>query len=245
MSRSLETIVKSAARASVFSTGRKVKAPKIKLPRGFRLNEQLKMDGIKFLSALPPAGFPAVFFDPQYRGVLDKLSYGNEGQKRGRARAGLRQMKEKTIKEFIEGINRILMPSGHLFLWMDKFHLCTGFSNWFEGTQLDVVDMMTWKKKRMGMGYRTRRISEYVIILQKQPRRAKDVWRIHTIPDVWEEDVPRNGHTHTKTVELQGALIEAVSEPGDIILDPAGGSFSVMKACRLKNRNFLGCDING
>ena len=230
---------------SVFSSKRKITAPEVKLPPGFRLNERLKMDGIKFLSALPLNGFPAVFFDPQYRGVLDKLNYGNEGQKRGRERSELKQMPEKTIRGFILGIDRILMPSGHLFLWTDKFHLCTGLSHWLTGTRLDVVDMMTWNKERIGMGYRTRRTGEYVVILQKQPLRAKDVWRIHNIPDVWSEKVKRNGHTHSKPVELQGALIEAVSLPEDIIVDPAAGSFSVSKAARLKGRNFLGCDING
>ena len=95
------------------------------------------------------------------------------------------------------------------------------------------------------MGYRTRRMSEHVIILQKEPRRAKGVWMIHTIPDVWPEEVKRNGHTHKKPVRLQGELIAAVSNAGDIVIDPAAGSFSVMEACKLRGRNFLGCDLNG
>ena len=231
--------------ASVFSSERKLKAPKVTLPRGFKLNKRLKMEGIKFLSALPEGGFPAVFFDPQYRGVLDKMNYGNEGRKRGRARAALKQMPEKTIRGFIQEIHRILLPSGHLFLWTDKFHLCTGLSRWLRETDLEVVDMMTWNKGRIGMGYRTRRTGEYAVILQKAPRRAKDVWRVHNIPDVWPEKIKKNGHTHTKPAGLQSALIEAVTAPGDIVVDPAAGSFSVMEAARSKNRNFLGCDIEG
>ena len=34
------------------------------------------------------------------------------------------------------------------------------------------------------MGYRTRRKSEYCLVLQKVPLRAKGVWRSHNIPDV-------------------------------------------------------------
>ena len=56
-----------------------------------------------------------MFFDPQYRGVLDKLKYGNEGKKRGRARAQLEQMNEETIITFIKEINRILKPSNTSF----------------------------------------------------------------------------------------------------------------------------------
>ena len=243
--QSIKSHSNSMAPAPVFSAERKIKSPKIKLTRGIRLNKRLKMDGIKFLAQLPESRIPVAFFDPQYRGVLDKLKYGNEGKKRGKARSDLPQMEEEKIQKFIFGINRVLMPSGHLFLWMDKFHLCTGFSNWLTGTQLHVVDMMTWNKKRIGMGYRTRRMSEYIVILQKEPRRAKGVWKIHTIPDILEEEVKRNGHIHSKPVGLQGRLIEAVSHAGDIVIDPAAGSFSVMEACKSYERNFLGCDING
>jgi site-specific DNA-methyltransferase (adenine-specific) len=62
-------------------------------------------------------------FDPQYRGVLDKQKYGNEGS-RQKGRAALSQMNESDIRTFILEIDRALMPSGHLLLWIDKFHLC-------------------------------------------------------------------------------------------------------------------------
>lgn len=239
--------VKSSGQAkpSVFSSSRETKAPAIKLPRGLEYNRRLKMDGLKFLYKLPRASFPVSFFDPQYRGILDKMSYGNEGENRGKARASLEQMSEETIARFIKAIDQVLIPSGHLFLWMDKFHLCTGFKDWLKGAQLDIVDMLTWDKAKIGMGYRTRRKAEYLVVLQKQPRRAKGLWRVHNIPDVWYEEVKRNGHTHRKPASLQAELIAAVSNNGDVVLDPAAGSFSVMEACRLRKRNFLGCDLNG
>ena len=203
------------------------------------------MDGLHFLSKLPVEGVSIAFFDPQYRGILDKMAYGNEGKSRGKARATLKQMSDDLISHFIQGMDRVLIPSGHLFLWMDKFHLCTGFSGWLDGTNLDVVDMVTWNKGKIGMGYRTRRMSEYLVVLQKLPRKAKGVWKLHDIPDVWPEDVKRNGFTHKKPVGLQAKLIEAVSDEGDVVIDPAAGSFSVMEACQMKNRLFLGCDLNG
>lgn len=234
-----------ALTATVFSRAREVEAPELKLPEGLRLNVRLKMDGLKFLAKLPEGKIPVAFLDPQYRGVLDKLGYGNEGERRGRARCELPQMTAEMIHKFVRGIDAALMPSGHLFLWMDKYHLCTGFSDWLGGTQLDIVDMLTWNKGKMGMGYRTRRLGEYLVVLQKGPRRAKGVWKVHNIPDVWHEEVKRNGHTHKKPVDLQGELIAAVSNEGDIVVDPAAGSFSVMEACKMRGRNFLGCDING
>lgn len=234
-------------KSKVFSSSRNIDAPRTKLPRGLKYNTRLKMDGCKFLAKLPMESIPVAFFDPQYRGVLDKLSYGNEGVTRGKARASLEQMSAEKIRAFILAIDKALISSGHLFLWMDKYHLCSGFDSWLTGTNLDVVDMLTWDKGRIGMGYRTRRSSEHVIVLQKQPRKAKGVWTIHNIPDVWREKVLKNGHTHThrKPLNLQGILLEAVSHPNDIVIDPAAGSFSVLEACRAKGRNFLGCDLNG
>ncbi len=237
--------VADTAITNVFSNKRNIKSPNLVLPRSLGLNKRLQMDGLKFLSKIPDETIPVAFFDPQYRGVLDKLSYGNEGEKRGKARASLPQMKEEVIAKFIQGIDKTLIPSGHLFLWMDKFHLCTGFSDWLSGTTLEVVDMLTWDKGKIGMGYRTRRRSEHLIILQKSPRKAKGVWKLHNIPDVWLEEVNRNGFTHKKPVQLQKALIASVSNLGDVVIDPASGSFSVMESCKLCGRNFLGCDING
>ena len=230
--------------ASVFSSDRDIAIPQVSLPPGYHFNTRLQTEGVEFLAGLPEAISPVAFLDPQYRGVLDHLSYGNEGKNRGKRRSALPQMTDN-INDFIRGLNRALIPSGHLFLWIDKYHLCTGFSEWLDGTALEVVDMITWDKQRMGMGYRTRRRSEYLMVLQKLPRRAKGVWTIHNIPDVWAEKVTGNHGVHPKPIGLQGELIEAVSNRGDVVIDPAAGSFTVLEACQIRGRNFLGCDING
>ena len=196
------------------------------------------------MAELPDASIAAAFFDPQYRGVLDKLSYGNEGVRRGQRRTALPQMDAATIAEFIRAINRVLGPSGHLFLWIDKFHLCSGIHPWLENTDLETVDLITWYKKRIGMGYRTRRTAEYLAVLQKRPKRAKGIWTRHDIPDVWEER-PTSKFTHAKPMGLHQALIEATTALGDPVLDPAAGSFGVLDACRAAGRVFVGCDLNG
>lgn len=230
---------------NVFSTERVVQAPPIDLPDLLKPNTRLKMDGLKFLSHLPNESVPVAFFDPQYRGVLDKMNYGNEGKNREKRRCALMQMPEELIAKFIQGIHKVLIPSGHLFLWIDKFHLCQGFGTWIDGTQLDVVDLIVWDKERFGMGYRSRRVSEYCVVLQKHPRRAKGVWKIHNIRDVWREKTETKNHPHQKPVGLQGQLIATVSNEGDYVIDPAAGSFSVMEAALSRNRNFIGCDLEG
>ncbi|CDK99962.1 Modification methylase HhaII [Magnetospirillum gryphiswaldense MSR-1 v2] len=109
------------------------------------------MNGLHMLASLKSEVVATAFFDPQYRGVLDKLGYGNEGA-RQQGRAALAQMDVDTISRFIEQISRVLRPSGHLFLWIDKFHLCEGVQPWLAGTDLEIVDLITWNKGKFGMG---------------------------------------------------------------------------------------------
>jgi site-specific DNA-methyltransferase (adenine-specific) len=245
--RSATTLVPSTSyNKIVFSAIRDLVQPDFEIPGKLKLNRPQKMDGLKLLTAIPVASVPLVFFDPQYRSVLDKQQYGNEGE-RQKSRAELPQMDDSTIKRFVYQIERVLMPSGHLMLWVDKFIVCRGIHFLLEGSALQLVDMITWNKGRMGMGYRTRRYSEHLVVLQKIPVRAKGVWRVHNIPDVWDEKI-ENGdrnHTHSKPVGLQERLIEAVTNAGDIVVDPAAGGYSVLKAAHSTERRFLGCDLLG
>lgn len=248
LGKTFDEVVEAVAKPkgkNVFSGIRSIVQPHFNLPTGLKLDAPQKMDGLKLLKALPKMSVPLVFFDPQYRSILEKQQYGNEGE-RHKKRVELPQMSDKTIRKFLAEIERVLMPSGHLMLWVDKFIICSGIHSLLEGSGLQLVDMITWNKERMGMGYRSRRYSEHLVVLQKFPVRAKGVWRIHDIPDVWTEKM--NGdknHTHAKPLNLQSKLIRAVTNKGDVIVDPAAGGYSVLKAARETGRHFLGCDILG
>lgn len=208
------------------------------------LNKKNQMNGLDLLAMLPEQSIKIAFFDPQYRGVLDKMAYGNEGKNRGKERSALPQMTEDIIAQFIKEIDRVLLPNGYLFLWVDKFHLVEGVKPWLNHTpNLSVVDMITWDKQKIGMGYRSRRRSEYLVIIQKQPKKAKSTWVLHNIPDVWAEKLSSKPHTHAKPIELQKQLILATTAEEDLILDPASGGYSVFEACKQTNRQFIGCDL--
>lgn len=250
INKDFDTIVKSVAdyspkTKSVFSSKRDLVNPTFIEVKGLKLNKRQKMDGLKMLKMLDDNTIPLVFFDPQYRSILDKQNYGNEGESRGKNRSELPQMDDKMIKDFLKEIERVLTPSGHLMMWVDKYIVCNGINSFFEGMGLQLVDMITWNKQRMGMGYRSRRYSEHLVIFQKKPVRAKGVWRVHDIPDVWTEKIEDKNHTHAKPIELQKRLIKAVTNVGDVVVDPSAGGFSVMRSANEMERNFLGCDILG
>ena len=210
---------------------------------GFVLDEVNIGDGMELLESLNDGVVSAAVFDPQYRGVLDHQNYGNEGA-RQKHRASLQQMPNDVIHLFMIEIARVLKPSGHVFLWLDKFHLCEGMNSWIEGLPLFKVDLIIWEKGNWGMGSRSRHKSEPVMVLQKAPKKAKGYWTRHDIPDVIAEKVARKGHSHKKPIELQRKLLDATTKEGDLIVDPAAGSFSVLQSVKeLPGRRFLGCDL--
>jgi site-specific DNA-methyltransferase (adenine-specific) len=90
----------------------------------------------------------------------------------------------------------------------------------------ECVDLIVWDSLRMGNGYRSRRRGSYLPVLQKPPRDAKSTWHNHSIPDRWPEKVDRTLHPHIKPIGLIRELIGAVTRPGDLVVDPAAGSFT-------------------
>ena len=211
-------------------------------------NQRNRGDGLRLLRSLRSNSVPLIFFDPQYREILDKMSYGNKTKMTERLE--LPQMSADTISKFQEEIYRVLRPSGHLMQWVDKFILCEGLPI----SSIATVDLMTWEKSRIGMGYRTRRKCEYLVIKQKLPKRAKGVWTDKSIPDVWThqmeiDEIEKNDtrisrrHPHAKPEGLQRRLIEATTRRGQLVVDPTAGGYSVMRSAMACGRQFLGCDV--
>ncbi len=213
-------------------------------------NQKNIIDGYNLLLNLPEESISATFFDPQYRSVLDKMDYGNEGERQIK-RVKLQQMDDRVIINFLSAITDSLIPSGYLFMWIDKFILCEashlrffGAIN-FDKTQMNLVDMITWDKQAFGMGYRSRRTAEHLLIYQKTPKMIKS-WKDKSIRDIWSEKIehPRSGNPHRKPTGLIERLINSVTNESDFVCDPCAGSYTVMDVCKKNNRNFIGSDIS-
>ena len=217
-------------------------------------NKKLLENGLTLLRNLPPQSVSACFFDPQYRAIMDKMNYGNEGKSRQSKRIALPQMSNTLITEFLIDIAQAIKPGGYVFFWMDKYTLAEGIHitlleaanrNLEPRERLIQVDMITWDKGRIAQGYRSRGKSEFCLILQKWPKGIK-TWKNKSIPDVWTEKIlqPRKGHPHKKPTLLLLDLIRCVTQERDVILDPCAGSFITFDLCKVTNRNFIGCDIS-
>jgi site-specific DNA-methyltransferase (adenine-specific) len=110
------------------------------------------------------------------------------------------------------------------------------------------VDLIAWDNQRIGMGKRSRHRGDYVIVLQRPPLKARATWRDHSISSRWAEKIdlkryPRKLYPHTKPIGLIKRLIAAVTEVGDLVVDPAAGSYTAMHAAHQPGRNFIGCDL--
>jgi site-specific DNA-methyltransferase (adenine-specific) len=213
------------------------------LDRTTTLNRNIAQrgDALTLLRALPDGCAPLVWFDPQHRGVLDHLKFGNEGA-RQRGRAQLPAMSEDYIDEVCGEIARVLRPSGYCMRWMDTHNLCEGLHLRVRA-HIQPVDLIAWDSLRIGMGKRSRRRGDYLLVLQKPPIKAGATWRDHGIPSRWSEKIDRKLHPHMKPIGLIARLIVATTEPGELVVDPAAGSFTVMHAAHQLGREFVGCDL--
>jgi hypothetical protein len=88
------------------------------LTRYAKFNVVQQGDALELLRSLPHGCTPLVFFDPQYRAVLDKLKFGNEGA-RQKERALLPAMSGDYIDACCRAAVLVLRGSGYLMLWAD------------------------------------------------------------------------------------------------------------------------------
>jgi site-specific DNA-methyltransferase (adenine-specific) len=199
-------------------------------------------DALALLRSLPDGCAALGFFDPQFRELLARQRYGNEGERQG-GRAQLPAMSTDYIDAVVREFARVLAASGYLMRWTDKFCLCEGHHLRIPSDLLKVVDLIATDNERIGQGYRTRYRGDFLLVMQKSPIKARATWRDHAIPDRWVEKVDRRVHPHVKPIELITRLIAACSKPNDLIVDPAAGSFTVLDAARRLKRTFVGCDL--
>lgn len=205
------------------------------------MNARNKIDAATLMAALPDASAALVILDPQYRAVLDAMQFGNEGA-RQQARAALPQMDDAKIAGIVEECARVLRAGGHLALWVDKYMIGEAHHHRYfrRVPRLRRVDLLCWGTLRFGMGKRTRRACEYLVIAQKEPLSG---WRDHGIRDFWPEAAERDNHAHAKPYQLTERLVQALTRRGELVVDPCAGSFMTLDVCQATGRDFLGGDV--
>ena len=116
----------------------------------YQFNIAQRGDALELLHSLSDECAPLAFFDPQHRGMLDKLKFGNEGA-RQKGRAKLPAMSESYIDEVCREAVRVLAPSGYLLRWIDTFGLCEGHHLRIADA-IKCVDLIAWDNLRLRTG---------------------------------------------------------------------------------------------
>lgn len=218
-------------------------------------NLKLRVDGLDLLSRIPAESISCSVFDPEYRHQLDKMKFGNEGKSRLAKRIELHQMTHDVIVDFMHGIYKALIPRGYMFMWVDKFtigesihtQLIKDMENRIgeKGKSVRLVDLFVWDKGRNGLGKRSRRRNEILLVIQKKTF-GISTWKDKGMPDTFQEKLinPRSKHPHRKPMIFTERLVKCVTNEGDYVLDPCAGSFDLLEVCKRIGRNFIGGDIS-
>ena len=208
------------------------------VPR-WKRNVAQRGDAFDLLTSLPDACAALAFFDPQHRGVLDKLAFGNEGARqrercclacdgrglhrcllpRDRARAGA----ERLLHALARHLWALRGPSpGRRRLPEIRRSHCLGQLAPRHGQALAAA-------RRLSAGAATAARDRDELA---RPRHFEQMGR----------EVNRKIHPHAKPVDLIERLIAAVTLPGDLVIDPAAGGFGVLHAALRLGRQSIGCD---
>lgn len=154
------------------------------------------------------------------------------------------------LRAFVRESKRVLRPGGYLFLWVEKRHILNREWHTWLPRGLAAVDVIVWDTLVGDPGAPDGRAwatshAAYLIVTQRPPRNPDPGWKQQAIPDVWREERIQHQPFVPTPPGLLARLIEASTNDGDLVIDPAAGTFTVLDVCKERGRVFLGCDLNG
>lgn len=109
---------------------------------------------------------------------------------------------------------------------------------------LELRGSLVWVKNATGMGDLKRTFApahERILHLA----RPAALMRIREGDVLQASRVVSEDHPTEKPIDLLAALVRAVTEPGDLVVDPFAGTASTIEAACRAGRNGWGCEING
>ena len=141
-------------------------------------------------------------------------------------------------------------PDGRLYRWDNLTNPNKNRPN-LTYEFLGVTRVWRWSRERMQAAY------EAGLVVQRRPgdvpqlKRYLDEQKGRPLGDVWVDIPPINsqarermGYPTQKPLALLRRIIEASTNPGDVVLDPFAGCGTTVVAARDLNRRFVGIDIS-
>jgi len=124
----------------------------------------------------------------------------------------------------------------------DSLLVYTRSNRWVFKPQFDKRDEIFRKKKQAKIGGKSvnaRDAQGNIIYLDLDKRKVDDVWRI---PLLVRTAAEYTGYPTQKTEELLSRIIDAASQPGDLVLDAFAGSGTTCAVAEKMDRRWIGID---
>ncbi len=205
-------------------------------------NQIIKGDCEKILKLIPTGSIKAVVMDGPY--VLHTRKGKNTG-------CYAHTDYIKGIAPFCEGFSvNILKEIVRICEKINGIFFCSAaqldfYISFFQ--QYDNVEIIlhTWQKTNPLCAKGTMLCdTEYIVqVVDKSLLDEVDTTPEHFISPKYTKLKKKYGHGTIKPVEIMTKLIEKVSEPGDLILDPFCGTNSTGVSALMCGRDFIGCEI--
>jgi site-specific DNA-methyltransferase (adenine-specific) len=198
------------------------------------------------LKIIPDGTASLAVLDPQTKANLDYLAFGNLGVGRGRSRVALRQQEVEEITALGLELRRTLKPSGYIARWVTPFELGQGLFH-IEGMR--VAAIMVWDSGKPSYPQRVAYRGGFVVFMQRAPfgvraRRLPVQWA-KVLPGIYFERIryPRSQHAHKKPIGMTAEIIQAITKPGDTVIDATAGGHTVLAAALGCHRHCWSTDV--
>lgn len=145
------------------------------------------------------------------------------------------------IKDWIYECYRVLKSETHLYV-MTNFLNLQDYMQEIQNAGFELHNLLIWEKNNATPNRWYMKNCEYIIFARKGAAKAINNCGTKTVMQF--ANVKNRIHPTEKPVELLKTLIENSSNPGDIVLDPFGGSFSTALACLMTGRKAISFELD-
>ena len=138
---------------------------------------------------------------------------------------------------------RILREGGHFYCFTDWKQL-RNMMDCIEMGSLKINNLVCWDKTHFGMGSGYRRQEEYVIVASKSHAKPFNLKNVASVIQVKKVSPKSRKHPHEKPQALLDIMIRNSTNEGDVVFDCFMGSGATGKACKKRNRKFIGIELD-
>lgn len=206
-------------------------------------------DCLNVFNTIKDESINLIVTDPPYP-VTSRGSGGNTGgmlRKELTLKGKIFEHNDINVHQYAPEFYRVLKDGSHLYVMTNHVNLIE-MLNTFTDVGFHFIKSLIWDKgnKIMGRFYMSQ--FEYILFFRKGTGKQINncgTSDIISIPNKkLKADDGSNLHDTEKPVELFQILIENSTQPNEIVMDPFMGIGGCGVACKLTNRNFIGCEID-